>query len=54
VWVHKLGAPPSSPAARERWLQAIATIAAYRVNDIRALGCDVVATDITDEDGPPV
>ncbi|MGH9075121.1 MAG: hypothetical protein ACRDZQ_13540, partial [Acidimicrobiales bacterium] len=30
VWVHKLGNPPGDPAARDAWLRAAATVAAYR------------------------
>ncbi|MGP8149607.1 MAG: TrwC relaxase [Acidimicrobiales bacterium] len=30
VWVGSLGVPPSDPIARERWMQAVTTVAAYR------------------------
>jgi hypothetical protein len=29
-WVRPLGAPPSGPAQRERWLREVSTVAAYR------------------------
>ena len=29
-WVRPLGAPPSEPAQRERWLREVSTVAAYR------------------------
>ncbi len=30
VWVGSLGVPPTDPIARERWMQAVMTVAAYR------------------------
>jgi hypothetical protein len=30
AWVGSLGVPPSDPLARERWMQAVTTVAAYR------------------------
>ena len=30
VWVGSLGVPPTDPIARERWMQAVTTVAAYR------------------------
>jgi conjugative relaxase-like TrwC/TraI family protein len=30
AWVRELGRPPGEPAARERWLAAVSTVAAYR------------------------
>ena len=30
LWLRQLGAPPSDPLCRERWLEAVKTIAAYR------------------------
>jgi hypothetical protein len=30
AWVGSLGVPPSDPIARERWMQAVTTVAAYR------------------------
>ena len=30
AWVSSLGVPPSDPIARERWMQAVTTVAAYR------------------------
>jgi len=43
VWVSRLGTPPSDPVARERWMAAVSTVAAYRDrwsigNDHRPLG----------------
>jgi hypothetical protein len=43
VWVRRLGTPPSDPATREMWMQAVSTVAAYRdrwgiANDHRPLG----------------
>jgi hypothetical protein len=29
-WLRALGAPPSEPVRRERWLRAVTTVAAYR------------------------
>jgi hypothetical protein len=29
-WVRPLGAPPSEPAQRARWMREVATVAAYR------------------------
>lgn len=51
VWVQRLGVPPGAPNARDSWLQAIATIAAYRDrwgigNDHRPLGPDTAASSI--------
>jgi hypothetical protein len=41
-WVRPLGAPPSAPARRERWLREVSTVAAYRdlwhIEDQRPLG----------------
>ena len=30
VWVRRVGTPPTDPAAREAWIQAVSTVAAYR------------------------
>jgi hypothetical protein len=30
IWVRRLGIPPSAPGARERWVEAVTTVAAYR------------------------
>jgi hypothetical protein len=30
AWLRPLGAPPSGPAERERWLREVSTVAAYR------------------------
>jgi hypothetical protein len=30
VWVRRLGVPPSDPLGRERWTEAVTTVAAYR------------------------
>jgi hypothetical protein len=30
VWVRRLGIAPSDPLARERWIEAVTTVAAYR------------------------
>jgi len=43
VWVRRLGSPPADPGAREGWMQAVSTVAAYRDrwgigNDHRPLG----------------
>jgi conjugative relaxase-like TrwC/TraI family protein len=43
VWVRRLGSPPADPGARETWMQALSTVAAYRDrwgigNDHRPLG----------------
>ena len=43
IWVRRLGTPPSDPATRERWIEAVSTVAAYRKrwaigNDDRPLG----------------
>jgi hypothetical protein len=51
VWVHRLGIPPSEPIARERWIEAVTTIAAYRErwgihDDHRPLGSKGVARTI--------
>jgi len=51
VWVRRLGAPPSDPAARKAWLRAASTVAAYRERwgigtDHRPLGPDNAATSI--------
>ena len=45
VWVQRLGNPPANPAAREVWLRAVSTVAAYRDrwgigNDLRPLGSE--------------
>jgi conjugative relaxase-like TrwC/TraI family protein len=45
VWVQRLGNPPANPAAREVWLGAVSTVAAYRDrwgigNDHRPLGSE--------------
>jgi hypothetical protein len=50
LWVRRLGIPPSDPVARERWIDAISTVAAYRDRwnigpDPRPLGsADAVTT----------
>jgi conjugative relaxase-like TrwC/TraI family protein len=49
VWARKLGPPPSQPAAREEWIRALATVAAYRERwglgaDQRPLGPDASVT----------
>lgn len=51
VWVRRLGSPPADPNAREAWLQAVATVAAYRDrwgigNDHRPLGPEAAAKTI--------
>jgi hypothetical protein len=51
VWVQRLGHPPANPAAREVWLGAVSTVAAYRDrwgigNDHRPLGSDTAVTTI--------
>ncbi len=51
VWVRRLGSPPVDPAAREAWMQAVSTVAAYRArweidNDHRPLGPDDSAKTI--------
>ncbi len=30
VWVRRLGVPPTDPRARERWIEAVTTVVAYR------------------------
>lgn len=45
VWVSSLGVSPTDPIARERWMQAVMTVAAYRNRwnipvDLTALGPD--------------
>jgi hypothetical protein len=30
AWLQPLGAPPSEPAKRDRWLREVSTVAAYR------------------------
>ena len=51
VWVQRLGNPPVNPAARELWLRAVSTVAAYRDrwgigNDHRPLGPDTAVKTI--------
>jgi hypothetical protein len=51
VWVRRLGSPPADPGARETWMQAVSTVAAYRDrwaigNDHRPLGPDSAAKTI--------
>jgi len=51
VWVRRLGSPPADPGARETWMQALSTVAAYRDrwgigNDHRPLGPDSAAKTI--------
>ncbi len=38
AWARSLGAPPSDPITRERWMEALSIVAAYR--DRRKLGMD--------------
>jgi conjugative relaxase-like TrwC/TraI family protein len=45
VWVRRLGMAPSEPVARQQWIEAVSTVAAYRErwtigNDPRPLGPD--------------
>ena len=51
VWVQRLGNPPANPAARELWLRAVSTVAAYRDrwgigNDHRPLGPETAVKTI--------
>ena len=51
VWVRLLGIPPSEPLARRRWIEAVATVAAYRErwnidDDHRPLGSNGTARTI--------
>ena len=51
VWTRRLGSPPADPSAREAWMQAVSTVAAYRDrwridNDHRPLGPDSAAKTI--------
>jgi hypothetical protein len=51
VWVRRLGAPPADPSAREPWIAAISTVAAYRDrwkigNDDPSLGSDIARKTI--------
>ena len=51
VWVRRLGVPPSDPLARERWIEAVTTVAAYRErwnigDDRRPLGSKGTARTI--------
>jgi len=51
VWVRRLGSPPADSAARDAWMQAVSTVAAYRDrwgigNDHRPLGPDSAAKTI--------
>jgi conjugative relaxase-like TrwC/TraI family protein len=44
-WIRRLGAPPTDAIARERWIDAVSTVAAYRerwniANDHRPIGTD--------------
>jgi hypothetical protein len=50
-WVRRLGPPPGDPAGRERWIEAVSTVAAYRHrwnigNDHRSLGSGRAVTTI--------
>jgi conjugative relaxase-like TrwC/TraI family protein len=50
-WVARLGPPPTSPKRHERWLEAVATVAAYRerwaVGDShRPLGDEIAAASV--------
>jgi hypothetical protein len=45
AWVRRLGKPPSDPPARQQWVEAISTVAAYRDrwnlgSDVRPLGSE--------------
>jgi len=51
VWTRRLGFPPADPTARETWMQAVSTVAAYRDrwgigNDHRPLGPEGAAKTI--------
>ena len=51
VWVRRLGPPPAEPTARQAWMHAVATVAAYRDRwaigkDHRPLGPDSAARTI--------
>jgi hypothetical protein len=51
VWVRRLGSPPADPDAREAWMEAVSTVAAYRDrwgigNDHHSLGPDTAAKTI--------
>ena len=51
AWVSRLNISPSNPAERERWIEAVSTIAAYRDrwnidNDYRPLGSNRAAKTI--------
>ncbi|MGH9076471.1 MAG: hypothetical protein ACRDY0_03305 [Acidimicrobiales bacterium] len=51
VWVRRLGSQPADHAAREAWMQAVVTVAAYRDrwgigNDHRPLGPESAARTI--------
>jgi conjugative relaxase-like TrwC/TraI family protein len=51
VWVRRLGGPPPDRVARERWIEAVTTVAAYRErwnigDDHRPLGSKVTARTI--------
>jgi hypothetical protein len=51
LWLRQLGARPSDPLSRERWLEAVKTIAAYRErwsinDDPRPLGSKATARSI--------
>jgi conjugative relaxase-like TrwC/TraI family protein len=51
VWVRRLGIPPAEPGRRERWLESVSTVAAYRErwgigSDHRPLGPDGAARTV--------
>jgi len=51
VWTRRLGSPPADTAAREAWMEAVSTVAAYRDrwgigNDDRPLGPEAAAKTI--------
>jgi hypothetical protein len=51
VWVQRLGNPPLDPAARQLWMRAVSTVAAYRDrwgigNDVRPLGPETAVRTI--------
>ena len=55
AWVRRLGMPPLDPGARQQWVEAISTLAAYRDrwnvgSDDRPLGFERVAA-VTEEAG---
>jgi hypothetical protein len=50
AWVRRLGIPPSDPPAREHWIDAVTTVAAYRerwnIDEDRPLGSKVAARTV--------